>query len=47
MSTLDNLRREAKHWLKALRSQDPSARARLTKAWPGAPDTPTTFPVKA
>lgn len=41
MSTLDNLRREAKQWLKALRSQDPSARARLAKAWPAAPAAPT------
>ena len=41
MSTLDNLRREAKHWLKALRAQDPSARTRLAAAWPDAPDTPT------
>ena len=40
MSTLDNLRREAKQWLKALRAQDPSARARLAKAWPGAPESP-------
>ena len=41
MSTLDNLRREAKHWLKALRAQDPSARARLMAVWPAAPETPT------
>ena len=40
MSTLDNLRREAKQWLKALRAQDPSARARLAKVWPGTPESP-------
>ena len=40
MSTLDNLKREAKQWLKALRAQDPAARARLSKAWPGAPAEP-------
>ena len=41
MSTLDNLRREAKQWLKALRSKDSFARARLAKAWPDAPAAPT------
>ena len=40
MSTLDNLKREAKQWLKLLRAQDPAARIRLTSAWPGAPAEP-------
>ena len=29
MTTLDNLRKAAKRWLKALRDGDPEARARL------------------
>ncbi|MGH9373523.1 MAG: hypothetical protein ACRD15_18535 [Vicinamibacterales bacterium] len=40
-TSLDNLRREAKRWLKALRAGDPDARARLEAAYPAAPDTPT------
>lgn len=40
MSTLDNLRNEAKRWLKALRANDPEARARLNRAYPEAPDKP-------
>jgi ankyrin repeat protein len=39
-STLDNLKKEAKRWLKAVRANDAEARARLTRAWPGAPDAP-------
>ncbi len=41
MSTLDNLRKAAKRWLKALRDGDADARARLLSAYPGAPDPPT------
>lgn len=41
MSTLDNLRREAKRWLKALRAKDPSARERWRRAYPAASDDPT------
>jgi ankyrin repeat protein len=37
VSTLDNLRKEAKRWLKALRNGDPSARQRLRLAHPSAP----------
>ena len=36
----DNLRKEAKRWLKALRANDPDARARLTRAYPNAPAPP-------
>ena len=36
-TTLDQLKREAKQWLKALRTGDPQARARLSRAHPGAP----------
>jgi ankyrin repeat protein len=36
-TTLDQLKREAKQWLKALRSGDPEARARLLRAHPDAP----------
>ena len=39
-STLQNLKTEAKRWLKALRAQDPKARARLERAWPDAPAQP-------
>jgi hypothetical protein len=38
---LDSFRKEARRWLSALRAADPDARARMTRAWPGAPDTPT------
>lgn len=41
MSTLDNLRKAAKRWLKALRANDPEARARLRRAYPDASDSPT------
>ncbi|HVL67502.1 MAG TPA: hypothetical protein VM364_09590 [Vicinamibacterales bacterium] len=40
MSTLDNLKKEAKRWLKALRANEPSARARLRAAWPEARQEP-------
>jgi hypothetical protein len=40
MPQLDNLRKEAKRWLKALRENDPAARERLVRAYPAAPDTP-------
>ncbi len=40
MSTLDNLRKEAKRWLKALRDGDTEARARLDRAFPKAPAQP-------
>ena len=41
MSTLDNLRKNAKRWLKALRDGDTQARARLERAYPGAQEQPT------
>ena len=37
---MDNLRKEAKRWLKALRANDPDARARLERAFPNGPATP-------
>lgn len=40
-SSLDTLKREAKRWLAALRANDPEARARLSRALPDAPPTPT------
>jgi hypothetical protein len=39
--TLESLRKEAKHWLKALRAADPDARARFDRAIPDAPAIPT------
>ena len=36
MSTLDNFKKEAKRWLKALRANDPQARERLRNAYPQA-----------
>jgi ankyrin repeat protein len=36
-STLGNLKKEAKRWLKALRANDPEARARLSRAFHEAP----------
>ena len=39
-STLENLKREAKRWLKALRSNVAEARARLERAFPDAPAEP-------
>ena len=41
MTTLDNLRKSAKRWLKSLREGDPAARARLARAFPAAPAQPT------
>ncbi|HEU4693320.1 MAG TPA: ankyrin repeat domain-containing protein, partial [Vicinamibacterales bacterium] len=41
MTTLDNLRKTAKRWLKALRDGDVAAIDRLRRAYPGAPATPT------
>ena len=40
-TTLENLKREAKRWLKALREDVDEARARLRRALPDAPDVPT------
>jgi hypothetical protein len=40
-STLENLKREAKRWLKALRANVEEARARLERALPNAPAVPT------
>ncbi|MBZ5727664.1 MAG: hypothetical protein LAP87_22030 [Acidobacteriia bacterium] len=40
MSTLDNLRKEAKRWLKALRANEAEARARFRRAYPHAPAEP-------
>jgi uncharacterized protein len=37
VTTLDNLRKAAKRWLKSLRDGDADARARLLRAYPGAP----------
>jgi ankyrin repeat protein len=39
-TTLENLKREAKRWLKALRENDSEARARLERALPEAPTSP-------
>ncbi len=40
-TTLENLKREAKRWLKALRENSENARARLQRVLPDAPDVPT------
>jgi uncharacterized protein len=40
LTTLDNLRKAAKRWLKALRHGDPEARARLRRAHAAAPEHP-------
>ena len=40
MSSLDNLRKAARRWLKALRANDPDAHARLSRAMPTAPSQP-------
>jgi ankyrin repeat protein len=40
VSSLDNLKKEAKRWLKALRAGEPEARTRLARAYPKAPDVP-------
>jgi ankyrin repeat protein len=39
-STLENLRKEAKRWLRAVRAGDEGARARLGRAYPNAPAEP-------
>lgn len=39
-TTLEQLRKDAKRWLKALRSGDAAARTRLKAAWPDAPAEP-------
>jgi len=39
-TTLDNLKKEAKRWLKAVRANDEQARQRLHSAWPKAPAEP-------
>ena len=39
-TTLENLKREARRWHKALRAGDAEARARLQQAYPQAPDQP-------
>jgi len=41
VTTLDNLRKTAKRWLKALHAGDASARERLRHAYPSAPTEPT------
>src|SRR5262245_45256651 len=40
-TSLDTLKKEAKRWLKAIRANDADARARLSRAFPGAPAAPT------
>ncbi len=40
-AAVDHLRKSAKRWLKALRTGDPEALARLKRACPGAPAAPT------
>jgi uncharacterized protein len=40
-STLNNLRKDAKRWLKALRAGDPDDRPRFARADPGGPAVPT------
>ena len=39
-SSLETLKKEAKRWLKALRSADAEARSRLLRAHPSAPKSP-------
>jgi len=39
-TTLDNLRKEAKRWLAALRKNDPKARERFEGAYPKGPASP-------
>jgi hypothetical protein len=41
LTTLDNLRKAAKRWLKALREGDADARTRLVRAYPNAPEPAT------
>src|SRR5688572_8296988 len=40
-TTLENLKREAKRWYKAIRAGDAEARGRLQQAYPQAPDAPS------
>src|SRR4051794_28844046 len=40
-TSLDNLKREAKRWLYALRAGDAEARDRLVAVWPDAPAKPS------
>jgi hypothetical protein len=40
-TTLDNLKTEAKRWLKALRTHDAAARERFRRAFPNGPQAPT------
>jgi hypothetical protein len=40
-TSLDNLRKEAKRWLRALRAGDAEAHTRLREAWPDPPAAPT------
>jgi hypothetical protein len=44
-TSIDNLKKEAKRWLSALRAQDPDARARLERVSPGAPSSSEREPV--
>lgn len=39
-TSLDNLRKEAKRWFKALRDSDADARSRFERTWPEAPPDP-------
>jgi hypothetical protein len=39
-TSLENLRKEAKRWLKGVRAGDENARARLVRVWPKAPAEP-------
>jgi len=41
MPTLENLKKEAKRWLKALRANVAEVRARLLRVFPNAPRIPT------
>jgi len=41
VDTLDNLRKEARHWLLEVRKQNPGHVKRLRLAYPDAPATPT------
>ncbi len=40
-TNFESLRKQAKQWLKTLRSGDGDAHRRLASAWPGAPSAPT------
>ena len=39
-TTLENLKKQSKRWLKALRENDAAARERLQRAHPNAPPNP-------